>query len=300
MFLLLLYVAALVMVLLSSQRTTNRIKSYHQLGLTTGEIKAILSAEKICMLLVGLLAGFVMGVGLSQLVLRLLAGLVGQALPLIFDWPPLAKLYLALLISLSVIIVAYHVLAVRNAFREPHEKHHKKHTKYKRVRPGRFDLKLHGNGLAAMAVLVMFSYTLISCGAFYGAYFKYSLFETPPGRLVIDCDFQFVAKPLPSAPTEEVPVMFTDTFEKIGASPAFVAKLAADPAVKRLKCYRENNKIYVLLKQEQMDDYLDAFDFALDGKYNIEYISGLSQYDTIAQVFDCSPAIWFAPTAARR
>jgi len=293
LFLLLLYAAALVMVfvilLLGSQRTAARIRGYYQLGLVRGEIKTILCAEKIGMLLAGLLAGFALGYGLSLITLRLLNGLVGQELPLIFDWPPIMKLYLALLISLSIIIIAYNAYAVQKAFREPHEKHHRKSKKHKQVRPGGFDWKLHRKSLAAMALLMMFSYTLISCGAYYGAYFKGSLFETPPGRLVMDADFQFAARPLPAAPTEETPVVFTDTLEKIGASPEFIAKLAADPAVKKLKCYRENNKVYVLLQQAQMDNYLDAYDFALDGKYNIEQISGLSQYDVIARAFGYAP-----------
>jgi ABC-type antimicrobial peptide transport system permease subunit len=283
-FLALIYVAALVMVsmvlLLNRRRLRTRIGIYMRLGLPAKDISAVLCLEQLFLLLAGLAVGLVIGCGLTRLLLLLLTNLLGQSIPLAFDWPSILQLLGALLAGPLLLVLGFNLSAVY-AKKDCDRKRYKQ----KQLRLWRFECKQHGKSLAALTLLMLFSFSLIAYGGFYGAFFKSDLFESAPGTLVQDYDFQFVTHPQSAAPADGFPVIFTDTFEKLGATSEFVQKLSNDSAIKSVKAYRENNKFQVLLKQSQLDDYLDAYDFALDGQYDCSNDTGINDFNVIAHQF---------------
>jgi len=287
-FLALMYVSALVMVsmvlVLNRRRLRIRIAVYKQLGLSNRGTGMVLCLEQLCLLIVGMTVGFGAGCGSATLLLRTMENLLGQSVPLALDWAAVGKLLGALLIGLVTLSVVFNLTAIYAV-----KEHTAKHYRQKRVRPEHFDCKLHSKSLAALTLLLLFSFSLIAYGGFYGSYFKSDVFAVAPGTLPPDYDFQFITRPLPAAPAESTPVMFTDTFEKIGATSEFVLKLSQDPAVKSVKAYRENNKMFVMLRQDQVDDYLDASDRNPDGTFDCTYLSVISNYLVVAKKFGFTP-----------
>lgn len=82
-----------------------------------------------------------------------------------------------------------------------------------------------------------------------------------------DYDIEFAAAVRNPDTAMEGGIYFDDTYEQDGITEEIVQKLREEKGVDRVTAYKENNKIKILLKEEQMDPYLDASDFRDDGQY---------------------------------
>lgn len=288
----LIYITSIIIIFmilsLNRRRLIERIKNYSLLGLIKSEIVFIIRFELISLSITGLFAGVALGCGLTLLALKLLSSFIGQSIPLFLDIFSVAVLFGVLLIGICALILFYSRNVLNEAFREEQPQGRKHQQKAKRTRLFGFELRQGGRILLSLTLLVIFAFSLLSYGIFYGNYFSRNIFEAPAGTLPRDYDFQFVARPQSAPPLAkgETAFYFTDTFEKIGASSEFVDEILSDPAVKNVKAYKEVNKIHVHLKENQIDDYIDAYDFFWDGKYNLQHDTGFVNIDFVRDNFN--------------
>jgi ABC-type lipoprotein release transport system permease subunit len=282
-----------LVLILSRTRIEKRAAAYYRLGLSGKSIYIIITFERIFAVITGIVSGLILNIFISHLVLIGLSNYTGQIFSFEFDFKRLIPftavffvLFFALILFFTALDIAHSITAVKS----------QKPSKIKRIKSRKkfslsaFSLKQNFGSYIVLSVLVVFSFTLMSYGVFYGNYFKSDAAEAPPGTLPRDYDFQFVARPVSAAPWQDRddPIMFfTDTLEKIGATESFVTDLKSDPMVKHVNAYRENDKYFTVFKTPQIDDYIDGSDFQLDGIYGSDHGS-FNDFEVIAEKFDFS------------
>lgn len=290
-FRILLYIASIIilfMVLsLNRRRLRDRLKNYHLLGLIKPEIAFIMRFELMFLSITGLFTGVVLGCGASLLALKLLSLYFEQPIPFFLDISSIVILFFVLLVSVFILILIYSRYTISKALHEEALQGKKCQPKPKKTSLLCFELKQERRSLVSLTLLILFSFSLISYGVFYGNYFSRDIFEAPAGTLPRDYDFQFIARPQSAPPLAkgEKAFYFTDTFEKIGASSEFIDEILSEPAVKSIKAYKEVNKMHILLKENQIDEYIDAYDFHVDGNYDSSFDTGLVDFNFVCENF---------------
>lgn len=237
---------------LNITKVVKRVKIYMTLGMEQQSAAAVVAVETVFLTLGGLLAGLVLNI--------FICGLAG----IIFDFKDtlfanFVDHHFAILTVLYFVSVSLYMLKVSIASRErfsgnlseTKERKFKKHTTIIYI------------SSAAVSV------ALLSYGLFYGSYFSENVYEDVPGTLTKDFDFRFVTELQPSTPASGRVFMITDSSEKNGADDSFLSKLKNEPLVSDVRAYKENNKVMIITDNNIIDDYLDGFDFYLDGEYNI-------------------------------
>jgi ABC-type transport system, involved in lipoprotein release, permease component len=288
----LIYITSIVIIFmvlsLNRRRLTERLKYYYLLGLIKSEIGFIIHFELFFLSIIGLFIGVILGCGATFFALKLLSSFIRQPIPLIFDIFSLVILFIVLFAGVSVLILIFSRYMVNRALREEQLQVKKKQQRVKRTHLLGFELKLGRRNLVSLTLLIVFAFSLLSYGVFYGNYFTRDIFEAPVGTLPRDYDFQFIARPQTAPPLAkgEKAFYFTDTFEKIGATDEFINEILSEPAVKNVKAYKEINKINILLKENQIDDYIDAFDYYSDGKYNPQLDTRFVNVNFVRENFD--------------
>ncbi len=287
----LIYITSMIVIFmvmsLNRRYLAIRIKNYYLLGLKKFEILFIIRFELIFLSIIGLFIGIILGCGATIFALKLLSIFLGQNMPLFLDVLPIAFLFIVLLIGICVLILFYSRNILNEALREEQPQCEKCQKIAKSTHLLCFELRIYKRSLISLTLLVMFSFSLLSYGIFYGNYFSRDIFEAPAGTLPRDYDFQFIARPQPAPPLAkgEKAFYFTDTFEKIGASNKFIDEILSEPMVKSVKAYKEINKMHILLKENQIDDYIDSSDFFSDGNYNSQHDTGFVNINLVREKF---------------
>jgi hypothetical protein len=283
-------VISLIMIL-SGTRIMKRAAAYYRLGLSGKNIFSVIVFERIFAIIIGIISGLILSIFISHIVLCGLGNYTEQIFDFEFNFEKIIPFTATFLILFSVLIFVFTVFDVSRSINTVKSQ---RPNKIKRIKSQKkfslfsFSLKQNFGSFILLVLLVVFSFTLMSYGVFYGNFIKNDVTEAPSGTLPRDYDFQFVARPVAAAPWQDYddPIMFfTDTLEKIGATESFLTELESDPMIERVKAYRENDKYYTVLKHLQIDDYIDGSDFQIDGIYGSEY-SSFNDFDVIVSKFD--------------
>ena len=237
---------------LNAPRAIKQVSVYIALGMGRNTAVTVIAAGTAGLTLAGLLTGLVMSI-----IICVTAGIAfGLRDTLHFSF---SVSHFLILTALFFISGALYLLKVSMASRglcsgaqtAAKERKYKKHS------------------AAVYITSAAVSTAMLSYGFFYDSYFSENVYEDVPGTMTKDFDFRFVTVPQPSAPGGGRVFMFTDSLEKDGADDSFIGRLESEPTVSKVSAYKENNKVMVITDNEVIDDYLDGFDFYLDGSYNI-------------------------------
>lgn len=288
----LIYIASIIMLFmiltLNRYRLAKRIKIYHLLGLIKSEILLIVCFESGFLSIIGLSIGVIFGWVISIFALKFISSFIDQLIPFVFDLNSAAILLLMLFIGICVIILFFNRYIVKKAIKEEHKEIKRYQSKTKKISLLKFELWQSRRSLILLTILIIFAFSLLSFGVFYGKYFSRDLLHVVPGTVPRDYDFQFITRIQPAPPLEKgkKAFYFTNTYEKIGATSDFIDELLMEPAVKSVKAYKEINKMHVLLKESQTDDYIDAYDAFFDGNCNQVMFTGIVDFNSIRKHFD--------------
>ena len=291
-FCVLLYVTSIIIIFivlsLNRRCLAERIKNYNLLGLIKSEIVFLIRFEFIFLSILGLFIGSAFGYGAAFCALKLLSMHIGEGFPIVKDISPFILLFIVMFIGICILVLFFSCHIVNGALTDKKPQYKKNYQKTKKINLFTFELWQKGRVLIFLFLLVVFAYSIISYGIFYGNYFTKDIFEAPEGTIPRDYDFQFIAHPQSSPPLSkgERAFYFTDMFEKIGASNEFVADILSEHVVKSVKAYKEVNKMNILLNENQVDDYIDAYDFYLDGNCNLMRNTGIIDFDFLCLSFD--------------
>lgn len=266
------FVIALVL-LLGRKRTQRRISTYYCLGLFDKEIFGIICFERMLSSILGIIFGFISSIVITKTVLYSFSKHTEQLFSFVFDYTnliPFAVIFLVVTLVIVLLFTAYEIDYSLDIVRAEHKTKTKKIKFSKKFSIKMFLLKRNISSYSVLIVLVAFSFSLISYGIFYKNYFSSEITEAPDGTLPRDYDFQYLAYSPSAAPWQDKDdpiIFFTDTLEKNGANENFINQLESDLMTECVKAYKENNKYFVVMKSFQIDDYLDGWDFELDGAY---------------------------------
>ena len=264
-----------LILVLNGKKLQKRIANYYRLGLTDRKITTVVCLERFISFILGGIAGGILSVCLTYASVSIISKYVEQTIIASFDFSSFFLSFGTLFIGVVILTLLYTIHETDNALKTVRAESIGKTKKIhfnRRFCFGTFSLKKYGKSYALLILLVVFSYTLISYGVFYGNYFRNDITEGHSGMLPRDYDFQFVTRAKNAAPWEDHNndpiIFFTDTYEKLGAKEECIEKLQEDDMVSSIKAYRENNKYSVLLDKSQLDAYIDASDFFEDGQYD--------------------------------
>jgi len=291
-FVMLMIIATLVSVFmiltLNRRRLTNRLCNYYFLGLCKSDILFIIRFELIFLGLLGTMLGIIFGCAVSVLLLGLLTSYFGQPIPFAINFTLIVLLFLTVMAGIILIVLFYSKYAVKSALREDAVKVRRFSQKPQKISPFWFEAKQNIRSLIALTGLVIISFCLLSFGVFYSRYFSSDVYEKSAGMLPKDYDVLFAAHTLPSMPLDnnELPFYFTDTYERLGGNSDFIEELLSMPAVEHVNAYKEINKLNVLITEDQIDDYIDAHDFALDKAYSPLAQTGICDMGIVREQFD--------------
>lgn len=259
--------------LLDRKRMQKRISAYYCLGLNDKKILGILCFERMLSSILGIITGFISSTAITEIVLYGFSKNTERVFIFVFDFEnliPFAIIFFVLTLIIVLLFTAYEIDYSLDIMRAEHKIKTKKIKFSKKFSLGMFLLKRNISSYSLLTLLATFSFSLISYGIFYQNYFRSDITEAPDGTLPRDYDFQFTAYPQSAAPWQDKNdpiIFFTDTLEKIGATEDFINQLKYEPMTDKIKAYKENNKYFTLMKPTQIDEYLDGWDFELDGAY---------------------------------
>jgi hypothetical protein len=148
----------------------------------------------------------------------------------------------------------------------------------------KFDVSKNIKFLLAAVMIITISVAIISYGVVYSECYTEDARITNDKFIQQDSDFQFKTN-MQSLPMFEGEIVFsTDVYEKSGATDDFIDMLKNIKGVNRVVAYKENRKMCILFKEDNIDDYTEgAIDWSIDGR--------ITKVSLIYRVFDTSQII---------
>ncbi len=272
------FLAALMVLNLNRKKHIKRIRQYQLLGLDFAESVKIINCELVIITLIGVLIGTVISCLFTSLVVKLLLSDIDI---LTVTVPNLNLTNIAVILILFIFSLLIHCIFVLN-------KRVEKTKIYSDIIPHK--LKLGGADKRIYVIFSVFFISLLSYGVFFGNYFSRDVYEDVPGTMVKDYDFRYTVNIPAGNPVQqgEKAFMFTDSSEKLGADESILESLCNNDAISKVNAFKENNKIMIMLEKSRIDDYVDGFDFKMDGNYNIITDMLLTDLEVIYDRFEYS------------
>ena len=133
----------------------------------------------------------------------------------------------------------------------------------------KFDVSKNIKFLLAAVMIITISVAIISYGVVYSECYTEDARITNDKFIQQDSDFQFKTN-MQSLPMFEGEIVFsTDVYEKSGATDDFIDMLKNIKGVNRVVAYKENRKMCILFKEDNIHDYTEgAIDWSIDGRIN--------------------------------
>jgi hypothetical protein len=228
-------------------------------------IKKLISFELIFLSFIGIIIGCLLGLIATQIFVYVL---IGEKASIHLEFNSI-KLIAGTILAIIITISAYTGSVITDVELEANKRSSFFHFKEaKRVSFLKYDFRRNLKTLAAAVLLISMACVLVSYGVAYKNYYVEDVTELAEGYIQRDYDFQVVsdyisAPPLDTDPEtgeELFPVMFTNNYEKNGADDKLIDSLQKIQGVKKIKAYKENQSMNLLMKQDQVDKYIDGTD----------------------------------------
>jgi len=219
--------------MLSKDKLFNRLKNYHLLGIEKSCIKFIVLFEMAFITLISFVLGAVLGLVSVYVCLGLIFTQIDLTTIAYLALSQNILLVISMFAGFAVVFFIYATKVVRNVGLESDNQAVIKAYKVfeRRVHIFMFDLRKNIKTTALIMAVICLSSVFIAYGVTYGNYFTEEMNpEAEHGFIAKDYDFQFVSN-TPSAPPmlDDIPVLFTNIFEKIGADPLFCGFSPSNP-----------------------------------------------------------------------
>ena len=293
-FMLIMYLVSLMIIIslliLNRKNLIKRAQNYYLLGMQKKRIKALISFELIFLSFTGIIVGCFLGLIATKICVYCL---IGEKAPIHLEFNSI-KLIVGSILAIIVIISAYTGSVISDVELESNKHSSFFHFKDEnRVSFFKYDFRHNLKTLAAAALLISMACVLVSYGVAYKNYYVEDVTELADGYIQRDYDFQVVsdyisAPPLSTDPEtgeELFPVMFTNNYDKNGADDELIDSIQKLQGVKKIKAYKENQSMNLLLKQDQVDKYIDGSDAYIDDTYDMQQTSDIVDFELIYDKF---------------
>jgi len=280
-FMFFIYVSVIIivfmMLLLNKAKIIERIDKYILLGLSKKNCSFIIKFELIILSIIGILIGTFLGSIITYIILLFVSYYVKEKI--VFSAFANLKSIIFLFLGVLTAIVIFTEIIWFKLKKRKHKK------KLKRITI--FNYEIRNNSIPVFSAVAILAFSMISYGIFFNNYFQSGVYSELPGQIAQDYDFQFITCTPEGEPLKQgdKALLFTNPKEKMGASQDFVNKLETNNAVNKVIAYKENNKLFAVLNNSQLDTYIDGYDFHIDGKYDVT-LKGLISLDYIYSNFE--------------
>lgn len=292
-FMLIMYIVSLAIILslllLNRNTLIKRTQNYYLLGIPKNKIRLIIIFELLLISCVGALLGVVFGSLTTKYCVYYIIG--KNALMLLSNSS--IRLVLGSMLGLIVIYITYSSSVISNIGIDSNINSSLfNFNEKKRISFIKYDARRNIKTIIAVIILISISCTLVSYAVAYKKYYTEDVTEIADGYIQRDYDFQIVsnlinAPPLTDPKTGEqlTPIMFTNNYDKNGADEKLIDSIKKIDGVTNVKAYKENQLMNLILKQEQIDDYIDGTDGSIDGMYNESQFSLITDHNLIFNKF---------------
>lgn len=300
MFIVLLYAISLLVVivvlLLNRTGLFTRIRCYLLLGMEKRDATFVLMFEMMFILLLGLISGSTAGLLMTIALLKIILRGELQSPVIAVNVPLSAGLLLSLSAGLAIVfwIWSRHISENAAFGTEVHETYYKAGDC--KVSILKLETFRNLKTMIAAAVLILFSCTLISYGIVYSRYYSENETDADSTAEQKGYDFRlssklFNAPPLTDEETGEqiTPLFFTNNYEKNGMDEEILDSIRSIEGVVKVLAYRENQKMDLLLKKEDIDPYFDGRDAVADGEYHAGLFDNCNDPGMIKNTFHYEP-----------
>lgn len=257
--------------MLSYEKMRKRCNIYFILGMSKKNIILCILSELTILLISSFVVGTIGGLAILVVVTKIISKLLSTYLPI----AGLENLFVSNLICLLIAWICIMAFVFQLMKQLHHEfkfvtwkskKHFRKNT-FLRLVFSEFKCK-RSIGVLLILLLGMCS-AFLEFGIVYKNYFAFiTAYKEYDGKMPFDYDFEFSTVIREPDTQNRQSVYLDDTYEKDGATDEVVSKIKSEKGIERVLLYKENNKVNILLPQEEMDAYLDASDYEYDEAYN--------------------------------
>lgn len=273
-FLIMLYMCELFVfynvLLLSFEKMCNRYRKFMLVGMNRTEVFICLISELSILLFLGTIAGVIFGVTAMIIGVNVLNYLTSSKLtiPDIENVITCIRRFLLIACPCIILYVRKIVKSLNDVKLYVKSKPAKKYKKYTFSRLLFSEFKNQKSKSIFLMVLLTFCTSFITFSFVYKNHFSLEAeYKQYLGEMPLDYDIEFSTMVKNPDITMEKGIYFDDTYERDGASEEIILGLKNEKSINRISGYKENNKIKILLNENQIDTYLDATDFVEDGKY---------------------------------
>lgn len=296
-FMLLMYIVSLIIIIslliLNKKNLIKRSQNYYLLGMPQKKIRFLITFELLFISLIGILLGLIVGSIATKICVYYL---IGEKAALHYKSNNI-RLISGSILGLIIIYFTHTSSIISNIDLESDKRSSFYHfNENKRIGFLKYDTRRNIKTIIAVTVLISMSCMLVSYGAAYKKYYTEDVTEIADGYIQRDYDFQIVsnlinAPPLIDPETGEqlTPIMFTNNYDKNGADEKLVDSIKKIDGVTNVKAYKENQLMNLILKQEQIDDFIDGTDGNIDNMYNMPQFFDINDFEFIFNKFEYDP-----------
>lgn len=256
--------------LLSYEKTLKRCTIYSLLGMSKGDIFLCLVNELLILLLFGAWIGSALGLCAAGLVTAALNHMFSMKMHLDGLGQILSSGLFFLVIAIPC-VCAFIGRILKQIYRTPPCRTYRVRTasrKYGFWRIMFSEFKQQKSICLFLVLLIAVCTAFLGYSIVYKNYFtaeaSYKEYE---GKMPFDYDIEFATGLRDPDTLMDESLYLDDTYERDGATDELVERLRQEDGIERVFSYKENNKVRLLLEQDQTDSYLTASDFVEDGVY---------------------------------
>lgn len=275
--------------MMNQERMLRRINTYISLGMEMRQAISSIKYELYFISILGFINGVIFGILLSSLLLVILSVFMNLGFALQFNFEDHYLTYILIFLSVLIMIHLNSNWLQSKIINQASVNRRLYSFTKKRINLLRFDSFIGKKFLIISILVIALTITLLTYSVYYAFYLQEDVLALATGYIPRDYDFQFTSVIQNASPIDNIDggeedkvVLFTDLYEKNGASQQFVDQLEMEKGVHSIIPYRENTKMNVRINKNELDEYLKGY----DDIFQLQGLTGITNYNLIYDTFD--------------
>src|SRR5699024_5789882 len=275
--------------MMNQERMLRRINTYISLGMEMRQAISSIKYELYFISILGFINGVIFGILLSSLLLVILSVFMNLGFALQFNFEDHYLTYILIFLSVLIMIHLNSNWLQSKIINQASVNRRLYSFTKKRINLLRFDSFIGKKFLIISILVIALTITLLTYSVYYAFYLQEDVLALATGYIPRDYDFQFTSVIQNASPIDNIDggeedkvVLFTDLYEKNGASQQFVDQLEMEKGVHSIIPYRENTMMNVRINKNELYNYMKGY----DDIFQLQGLTGITNYNLIYDTFD--------------
>ncbi|MCI6676481.1 MAG: ABC transporter permease [Clostridiales bacterium] len=264
---------------LYEKKEKEQIKILYMLGMKKNKIRIYLILKYISYSIIGILIGLLIGIIGSKILLNILSSKTNIQYPNEMDWRSIS-LFGLVVFFINIVISAvfiWNIMREKTVILKEYNNPAYKKTGWKRIIF--WEYLQNKKMFFVLMIVVAASIVLFLYSIQYQVYFKNSSgYVEYDGKMPYDYDYGWETimrqgedrKNLDAdsvAGMQENGFTYIDSLELDGMKESFVEQMSKEEGIQKVLAYKQDSRCSVALEIDQLDSYLDGFDYMMDGDF---------------------------------